>query len=289
MMRDLSVLVRLGVSLMLVAQMALIAPMVLRVWLTHQDGLTQAGLFQAAWTVSAQLVAVLLMAVGVDFYPRISAMIADRTGPGVLLDRQIRLHLATGGPVLLLAVGLAPWILTGLYARDFAPAAPLLQGLAAGSMARLVSSPLEAALTAAGRPRTVLAAGGAAMVVLLAGAVAGHARWGLAGIGAAYALAQLVHLALLALASARRTGPAPGPAILLWLAGLMLGALVLTRCPPLATVALAAVAAAPGLARIDGARSASRGQRRGQRFFGRTSTAGRRSSAAWNRLKVWLT
>ena len=275
--RDWAVLARLGVSLMLVAQMALLAPMVLRVWLTHQGGLAEAGLFQAAWTVSAQIMAVLLMAVGIDFYPRLSAMIGDRRAAATALERQIQLHLAAGGPVLVLTVGLAPWALPVLYSESFQPAALLLQGLAIGNLARLISAPLETVLTAEGRPRTVLAIGGITLGALLAGTLAGSERWGLAGIGIAFAAAQLLQLVLLGLASRWRTGLAPGRWALLWMAGLTATALLVQQAPP--------VAAAP----VAGLLGLICWRARPRRIFGLIRTGGRRSSAALNRLKVWLT
>lgn len=217
-----TVLVRLGMSLMLVAQIALIAPMILRVWLTHTGGLDDAGLFHAAWTVSAQIMAILLIAVGLDFYPRISAAIGDLKDARETLDTQLRLHLATGGPILLLVTGLAPWVLSVLYTEAFVPAAALLQGLAVGSLARLVSAPLETVLTAAGRPQIVLGFSLISLAALLAGTVLGTPTFGLAAIGVAYAGAQLTYLGLIAAAAQRSAELLPSWVIWFWLGGLLL-------------------------------------------------------------------
>lgn len=288
-----SILIRLGISLMLVAQIALIAPMALRVLLTHTGGLDDAGLFHAAWTVSAQIMAVLLVAVGVDFYPRISASIAVHADARATLDDQLRLHLAAGGPTLLLVAGTAPWVLSLLYSADFVPAAALLQGLAVGSLARLVSAPLETVLTAAGRPPIVLGLNLISLTLLLVGTILATPAFGLAAIGIAYSAAQFVQLGLTAIASHRFTCISPHPTAWLWLGGLTALAGGLTQLPSPVALGVAAVLAAGALTRTASrdrpCQATQETTDKRYRLFGDKSVAGRRSSAALNRLKVWLT
>ena len=271
-----STLVRLGVSLMLIAQMALIAPMLIRVWLAHGSGLAEAGLFQAAWTVSAQALTVLLTAVAMDFYPRLSAIGGDRNAMSACLAEQVRLHLAIGGPILLAIAGLAPFALSFLYAPEFAVAASLLQGLMVGGLARLVSAPIETVLTVQGQPRTVVLASLGSLAVLLAGGWLAFPQFGLTGIGIAFAGASVLHLAVLAALAHIRTAIAPEPSALAWLAGLTAAAIALANAPPIVTGPVALAALLLPIARR-------------YRFFGTTSSGGRRSAAALNRLKVWLT
>ena len=273
--QDWSPLIRLGLGLMLVAQMALVAPMLVRIWLTHQSGLAEAGLFQAAWTISAQAITVLLTAGAMDFYPRLSALSGDRDAAARCLADQIGLNLAIGGPVLLALTGLAQYALIILYAPEFAPAAALLQGLAIGGIARLVAAPLETVLTVAGRARLVVLAGLASLAILLAGTWFGYPRAGLAAIGIAVAAANLAHLGILAVVT-RRSGHGPTPQAWAWLAMLLAAAAALTAAPPAAAIPVAAAALMVPLARR-------------YRFLGTTSSGGRRSAAALNRLKVWLT
>lgn len=273
---ELGPLIRIGVSLMLIAQMALIAPMLIRIWLTHKAGLAEAGLFQAAWTISAQAMTVLLTAVAMDFYPRLSALGEDRAAAARCLSDQIRLHLAIGGPVLIAVAGMAPQALSLLYAAEFVPAAPLLQGLMVGGLARLVSAPLETVLTVAGRPRAVLLTSVMSLALLIGGTALGHQSLGIAAIGLASAVAGLVHLSVLVWVARASAGIAPDPGTLLWLGALLAAGAVSAHAPPAAGIVMAAGAFGLPVAWR-------------YRFLGTSSWAGRRSSAALNRLKVWLT
>lgn len=242
-----AVLARLGVSLMLIAQMALVAPMVLRVWITHQVGLDQAGLFHAAWTVSAQIMAVLLMAVGVDFYPKVSGLMTCRREASAALDDQIRVHLWAGGPCLLLTATAAPWVLSLLYSDQFVPAASLLHGLAIGGIARLVSAPLETVLTAGSQPRLVLIASVGSLLGLVTGSILIFPVLGLSAIGLAFAVSQFAHLGAVTWAARRRVGVWPATSVLIWAAGLAVLGFGLALAPPAIGVAASAVAALAGL------------------------------------------
>ena len=245
-------LVRLGISLMLIAQIALLTPMLIRIWLAREAGLGEAGLFQAAWVVSTHAMTVLLTSVAMDFYPRLSAATGDHPATGACLDRQFSVHLGLGGPVLLALTGLAPLVLEILYSAEFTAAAPLLQGLMIAGLARLVASPLETVLTAAGRPRAVLGAGAATLGVTLAGAHAGHPSMGLAAIGLAFAAGHLLHLAMLIGLARRTTGHAPRRDVLVWLAFLLAAAIGLAAAEPpvFAAIATIAVAGLAGLGRL---------------------------------------
>ena len=137
---DWSRLVRLGLPLMMIAQMSLIAPMAIRIGVTHTDGLYQAGLFQAAWTISAHAMTILLTAVAMDFYPRISTLRQNSVAIRACLVRQVHLHLGLGGPLLLLIAGAAPLTLTALFSAEFAPASGLFGSTSAASRVVLFSS-----------------------------------------------------------------------------------------------------------------------------------------------------
>ena len=53
----------------------------------------------------------LLGAMGADYYPRLTEVIHDKVAAVRLMNDQAQLGLAIGGPVLLLLIGLAPWVI----------------------------------------------------------------------------------------------------------------------------------------------------------------------------------
>jgi len=187
----------LGAGLMVSALAVLVTPMVLRVWLSHDAGLEAAGLYHAALIVAMHATGLLMAAVGMDYYPRISAAIGTKAASGIA-EAQIRLHLRVGAPVLILLTAGASWVMVLLYAAPFAVAAGLMQMLLLATLLRLVAVPVELCLTASGRSGLIL------RLQLLHQGLAlglGLAAWpwlGLWGLGLGAVIGQAVHLVCLA-------------------------------------------------------------------------------------------
>ena len=94
----------------------------------------------------------LLGAMGADYYPRLTEVIHDKVAAVRLMNDQAQLGLAIGGPVLLLLIGLAPWVITLLYSNAFEPAVTLLQWQMVGNVFKLASWAMSFSIVAAGRP-----------------------------------------------------------------------------------------------------------------------------------------
>ena len=101
-------------------------------------------------------VGLMLSAVSADYYPRLTEVITDRIAANELMNDQLQILLSIGGPVLLLLIGVAPWIVTLLYSSEFESAAELLQWMTAGNVFKLASWPLAFSIVAASRSKTFL-------------------------------------------------------------------------------------------------------------------------------------
>ena len=89
--------------------------LLVRSLISQELGLDAAGYFAAAWGITMTYVGFLLGAMGADYYPRLTEVIHDKVAAVRLMNDQAQLGLAIGGPVLLLLIGLAPWVITLLY------------------------------------------------------------------------------------------------------------------------------------------------------------------------------
>ena len=96
----------------------------------------------------------LLGAMGADYYPRLTEVIHDKVAAVRLMNDQAQLGLAIGGPVLLLLIGLAPWVITLLYSSAFEPAVTLLQWQMVGNVFKLASWAMSFSIVAAARGKT---------------------------------------------------------------------------------------------------------------------------------------
>jgi len=145
---------KLGAAFMLGGLATTATLLLVRSRITQELGLDAAGQFAAAWGITMTYVGFLLGAMAADYYPRLTEVIHDRVAATRLMNDQAQLGLAIGGPVLLLLIGLAPWVITLLYTAEFAPAAELLQWQTVGNVFKLASWALAFSIVAAARSKT---------------------------------------------------------------------------------------------------------------------------------------
>lgn len=149
-------MVKLGVAFMLGGLATTATLLLVRGRISQDLGLDAAGHFAAAWSITMTYVGFLLGAMAADYYPRLTEVIRDRAAAVRLMNDQAQLGLAIGGPVLLLLIGLAPWVIALLYSAEFKPAVALLQWQSVGNVLKLASWALSFSIVAAAQSKTYL-------------------------------------------------------------------------------------------------------------------------------------
>ena len=144
-------MVKLGAVFMLGGLATTGTLLLVRSRITQELGLDAAGQFAASWSITMIYVGFLLQAMGADYFPRLTEVIRDRDAATRLMNDQMQLALALGGPVLLGLIGCAPWLIRLLYSPEFAPAATLLQWQTVGNVFKLAAWSLGFAFVAAAR------------------------------------------------------------------------------------------------------------------------------------------
>jgi PST family polysaccharide transporter len=144
-------MVRLGIAFMLGGLVTTATLLIVRTLITRELGLDAAGQFAAAVAITITYVGFLMQAMGADFLPRLSEVISNRNVATKLMNDQMQLALAFGGPILLLMIGLAPWVIELLYSAEFDSAATLVQWQMVGNVLKLAAWPLTFAFIAASR------------------------------------------------------------------------------------------------------------------------------------------
>lgn len=188
---------KLGAAFMLGGLATTATLLLVRSRITQELGLEAAGHFAAAWGITMTYVGFLLGAMAADYYPRLTEVIADRVAANRLMNDQAQLGLAIGGPLLLLMIGLAPWVITLLYSAEFTPAASLLQWQTAGNLFKLASWALGFAFVAAARGRIFLLVEINFNVLFLLMLWFALGKFGLISVGPAFMIAYVLHFALL--------------------------------------------------------------------------------------------
>lgn len=159
---------KLGAAFMLGALATTATLLLVRSLITQKLGLAAAGHYAAAWGITMTYIGFLLRAMAADYYPRLTEIINYRCSAINLINDQIQLGLAIGGPILLLMIGLAPWAITLLYSDDFYPATELLQWQTVGNVLKLASWPLVFSFVAASKSKTFVLIGLSFNIIFLA-------------------------------------------------------------------------------------------------------------------------
>jgi len=178
--------------------------LIIRTHITQELGLDAAGHFAAAWGITMTYVAFILVAMKGEYYPRLTEVINDKVAAVQLMNDQAQLGLAISGPVFLLLIGLAPWIITLLYSAKFDPAVPLLQWLMVGNVFKYVGSVIGFSIVAAGRAKTFLFVELSFNIVFLGMVFVFMPHIGLEATAYAFVLGYLLHMCMVYLV-ARRT------------------------------------------------------------------------------------
>lgn len=134
---ELRPLLALGVAISASLILGGVTQLLTRVWVKHQLGLSDAGYFQAAWSIAAVYLGFLLTALAADYYPRISGLHRDTQQMNEAADEQIRMVIYFGLPVIIWMIVLAPWLLELLYSDEFRSADTLLRLLLLGDLFKL--------------------------------------------------------------------------------------------------------------------------------------------------------
>ncbi|MCU0718068.1 MAG: O-antigen translocase [Pirellula sp.] len=172
-----------------------------RVLIIREIDLQAAGVFTAAFSVSAMFVQFVLGAMGSDFYPRLTAISHDHNRMSKLINEQTEIGLLLAFPGLLGTLVLAPYVLTILYSKDFAEAGGLLTWFIVGCMGRVLSWPLGFSLLAKGQGGLFFATESVFHCIHLALVWIGIQAFGLVGSSVAFAVIYLFYtLAMVALA-----------------------------------------------------------------------------------------
>jgi PST family polysaccharide transporter len=185
---------QLGLSFMAAGLATLIGPLIVRALVQRELGLEAAGQFQAAWSISLTYMGLVLGVMTSDFHPRLVATIDDKQSATQLVNEQTDVAVLICAPLLLLLLGLAPWVIRLLYTAEFAPAVEVLRWQLLGDVLKVMSFPLGFVLLASGASTTFLLLEILGMMVFVLLTWFGLPLWGIKATGIAFLLMYIVYL-----------------------------------------------------------------------------------------------
>lgn len=190
-------MVKLGIAFMLGAMAHLVTQLFVRSHIARELGLDSAGQFAAAWSITFVYVGFLLNAMGADYFPRLTGVIRDYKTAAQMMNDQAQLSLVIGGPLLLVLIGTAPWLINLLYSKDFDQAATIVQWQSVGNLFKLASWSIGFSFTAAGMSGVFLFLQISFNILFLSGFWLAFPVFGLEAVGISYLFAFALHFVIL--------------------------------------------------------------------------------------------
>ena len=179
-------LLKLGMALMLGTLMTVVTQYILRVLVIRQLGMNAAGAFHASSTLSLVYVGIILNAMLIDFYPRLSAAAQDRQHCAILINKQVEMGLLLAVPGIMAIMTFAPLLVVLFYSSAFTQAIEILRWQLMGVALQVVNWPMGFMLRAQGNGKLLIQTELCANLSHLGLAWLGLTHFGLPGIGMAF-------------------------------------------------------------------------------------------------------
>lgn len=184
--REAKALLSLGLVFMATGLMGAAVLYLVRVLVVRQLGMDDVGLYQGATTLSSLYISVILNAMGMDFYPRLTAVATDNEACNRMVNEQTEVGLLVAAPGILATLTFAPLIIQIFYSASFTPAYDVLRWQILGIFLRVVSWPIGFVLLAKGKGKIFFWTELLANAVHVALVWIGVAHFGLEGTGIAF-------------------------------------------------------------------------------------------------------
>lgn len=199
-------LLRLGFVFMLSGVMTQAVTASVILILQQQLNEQAVGLYGQAWMLSGYLVSFVFQAMGTDYYPRLTAIAHDHPACNRLVNEQTEVGLLLAGPALMATLTLAPVLLQVAASGKFLPATEVLRWFCLGMLLRAFSWPMAFVMLAKNSQKLFFCTEFCSNVFYLALVWFGVGRFGLNGVGMAFAIFYLVYAVAVYLIVRRLTG-----------------------------------------------------------------------------------
>lgn len=172
----------------------------------HTLSVEDVGYYRAAMSVSGVYLGFLLLAMGQDYYPRVSA-VSDQSAELVqLINQQHRLVMLIAAPLILITLAVTPYLIPLIYSAEFAPVAQVLEWQLIGDLFKFSSWTMGFIILARRHSLVLFLVELLAGVDILVMSRLGIHWFGLAGLGLAYLLTYVVHYVVVWLVVRKDTG-----------------------------------------------------------------------------------
>ena len=190
--------VRLGIFMTLGNFATILASYAFNAWLNVNAGTEQVGFYQAGYTLINKYTGLILTALGMEYYPRLSQVAESRLRLRAFVSQEINVAIAIMAPVVALFILLRELVVWILYTPEFNVILTFVSWGMIGTVLRTASWCLAFTILAKGDGKTYLWTEVASAVINLLLNIVFYRWWGLTGLGIAFLVSYLLYTAIVA-------------------------------------------------------------------------------------------
>lgn len=180
--------VRLGICMSIATFITNIAHLVFLAYLNRTVSTEEVGYFQAGSTLVIRYAGLIFTAVGMEFFPRLSANNAHPSRVNLFVSHEITILLLVLTPVILIFLLLRQWMVELLYTSEFQVIIPFISWAMMCNIFKAVSWCMAHSIVAKGDGKLYILTEGVDAIVGLTLNILLYQWLGLIGIGVAYIL-----------------------------------------------------------------------------------------------------
>lgn len=179
-------MLKLGLYMTAGTALASLASYVFIAWLRANAGETGVGIYQAGYVIINQYVGLVFMALGIEYFPRISRVAKSTWRAQVVVRHEVLIIMLVMLAASVVFITAAPLIVRILYSSDFDSIVPYLSLAAVGTIFKALSFTMAYLIVARGDGRTYLLTEFISAAVFLVLSFWGWKSDGYFGLGVAY-------------------------------------------------------------------------------------------------------
>jgi len=190
--------VRLGIYMTLGNFASILASYAFNSWLNVNAGTEAVGYYQAGYTLLNKYTGLILTALGMEYYPRLSKVADSRIRLRAFVSQEINLAIAVMAPVVALFILLRELVVWILYTPEFNIIFSFVSWGMIGTVLRTLSWCLAFTILAKGDGKTYLWTEVASAIINLVLNIVFYRWWGLTGLGIAFLVSYLLYTLIIA-------------------------------------------------------------------------------------------
>ncbi|MCT0212028.1 O-antigen translocase [Synechococcus sp. CS-1326] len=204
--RETALLFNLGLAFLASGLLMSGSDYVVRTFIIRMEGIENAGLYQAAWTVGGLYVGFVLQAVAMDFYPRLVGVVNDHHVCNATVNEQTTVSMLMAAPGIIATITFAPLAIHLFYSAKFFGSIVLLQWICMGMAIRIIVTPMRFIIIAMNRRLAFFAVEAAWATFNIAATWWGLHAFGLEGAAIAFLLTNVFQALFVYLLAHNMTG-----------------------------------------------------------------------------------